>query len=325
MLVTSKSNTSVSSFAQLILSHGKPLIVATDKRPVPRNVERLAKSLGAKLYFPIETMSVNEKVELVKKYDVKVKNDHERDAVAAALKAYRHYVGLLRRINTSLSSLGLNHIYNNVVESMIFGYAENIDEAINKALTPKEEKKERKEFVRQEKVEKPAEVKRLERDVEILRKYNEKLLEEIKRLKQEKRVVVRDISLKKELKSLKDVLKQVKTLRRFELEGKIPLIEIKDFDSLDQLDELIDLKDRVLLVDADDLKLLNKYEIKAAVSLRDVDKSKLDFPVIVLESKDIKEKDDIKFIDGRLFEEKIKEARKVGLLEWVKDYRKRRI
>ena len=325
MLVTSKSNTSVSSFAQLILSHGKPLIVATDKRPVPRNVERLAKSLGAKLYFPIETMSVNEKVELVKKYDVKVKNDHERDAVAAALKAYRHYVGLLRRINTSLSSLGLNHIYNNVVESMIFGHAENIDEAINKALTPKEEKKERKEFVRQEKVEKPAEVKRLERDVEILRKYNEKLLEEIKRLKQEKRVVVRDISLKKELKSLKDVLKQVKTLRRFELEGKIPLIEIKDFDSLDQLDELIDLKDRVLLVDADDLKLLNKYEIKAAVSLRDVDKSKLDFPVIVLESKDIKEKDDIKFIDGRLFEEKIKEARKVGLLEWVKDYRKRRI
>jgi len=325
MLVVSKSNTSLSAFAQLILKHGKPLIVATDKRPVPRNVEKLAKSLGAKLYFPIETMSVHEKAELVKKCDVKVKNDHERDALAAALKAYRHYVGLLRRINTSLSSLGLNHIYNTVVESMVFGYAENIDEAINKALTPKEEKEEKRVEVKHEKAEKPQEVKRLERDLEILRKYNEKLLEEIKRLKQEKKVVAKDVSLKKELEGLKNVLKQLKSLRRLELEGKVPLIEIKDFNTLEKLDELIDLKDRVVLVDFDDLRLLNKYEIKAAVSLRKVDKSKLEFPVIFLDSKDIKEKDDIKFIEARLFEDKIKEARKEGLLEWVKEYRKRRI
>ena len=326
VMITSKTNTSLSSFAQMILKHGKPLIVATDKRPTPKNVEKLAKSLGARLYFPLETMSVHEKVEIAKRHDIKVKNDHERDAVAAAFKAYKQYVSLLRKINTSLSSLGLNHIYNKVVENMVFGYADNIDEAINKALTQKEEaKEEKKEAVKQPVVEKPAEVKRLERDVEILKKYNESLLEEIKRLKQGKRVVSKDFSLRKELSLLNDALKQLKMMRRLELEGKVPLVEIKDLNILEQLDELIDLKGRVVLVDFSDLRLLNKYEIKAAVSMMGVDKSKLEFPVIVLDNKDIKQKDNIKFIEVSLLEDKIKEARKEGLLEWVKDYRKRKI
>jgi predicted RNase H-like nuclease (RuvC/YqgF family) len=309
----------------MILKHGKPLIVATDKRPTPKNVEKLAKSLSAKLYFPLETMSIHEKIEIVKKYDIKVKNDHERDAVAAAFKAYKQYVSLLRKINTSLSSLGLNHIYNKVVESMIFGYADNIDEAINKALTQKEVKEEKKEVIKQEVVEKPVEVKRLERDVEILKRYNEKLLEEIKRLKQVKKVVAKDVSLRKELSLLNGVLKQLKTMRRLELDGKVPLVEINDLNTLDQLNELVDLKGRVVLVDFSDLRLLNKYEIKAAVSFRGVDKSKLEFPVIVLDSKDVKERDNIKFVEAGLLENKIKEARKEGLLEWVKDYRKRKI
>jgi predicted RNase H-like nuclease (RuvC/YqgF family) len=325
VMITSKTNTSISSFAQMILKHGKPLIVATDKRPTPKNVEKLAKSLGAKVYFPVETMSIHEKVEIAKRYDIKVKNDHERDAVAAAFKAYKQYVSLLRKINTSLSSLGLNHIYNKVVESMIFGYADNIDEAINKALTQKEVKEEKKEIIKQPAIEKPVEVKRLERDVEILKKYNEKLLEEIKKLKRRKRAVSKDFSLRKEFSMLSDVLKQLKSMRRLELEGKIPLVEVKDMSCLEQLDELIDLKGRVVLVDFGDLRLLNKYEIKAAVSMIDVDKSKLEFPVVVLESKDIKQKDNIKFIEASLFEEKIKEARKEGLVEWVKDYRKRKI
>ncbi len=325
VLITSKSNTSIAAFANMILRHGKAIIIASDRRPLPKNVEKLAKSLGAKIYLPPESLSIHEKIELVKKHDVKTKNDHERDAAAAALKAYKHYVGLLRKINTSLNSLGLSNIYNTVVESMIFGYADNLDEAINNALSNKTEtKKEEKIIIK--KIERPSDVKRLEKDIEVLKRYNSKLLEEIKRLK-EQRQKVRIVKDKSDLMQLKENIELLKKMRRLELEGKIPVIKIDDLSllNLDSLNEKVDLKQRVVLVNDKNLQNLNNYDIKAVISFTEVDRSKLDFPVIIIRESDIKEKDGIKYIDNAILEEGIKLARKTGLIEWVKDYRKRRI
>ncbi|MBU5688664.1 MAG: DUF460 domain-containing protein [Candidatus Aenigmarchaeota archaeon] len=327
VFLTSKTNTSISSFSQMILKHGKAIIVASDRKPLPKSVEKLAKSLGAKLFYPPESLSVHEKIELVKRYDIRTKNDHERDAVAAALKAYKHYVGLFKKINTSLNSLGLTNIYNTVVESMIFGYADNLDEAINKALSGKIVTLEEKKPITIIKTERKVDVKRLEKDIEILKKYNEKLLEENRKLKEMIKVKTKIVAPRKNDKNLKEIIELLKKTRRLEIEGKIPLIELKDLslENLENLNEKIDLFGRVVLVDSENLVTLNNFGVKAAVSLRDVDKSKIEFPVIVLDKKDIHEKEGIKYIEAFLFDERIKEARKTGLIEWVKNYRNRKI
>ncbi|MEM5777772.1 MAG: DUF460 domain-containing protein [Candidatus Aenigmatarchaeota archaeon] len=327
IFLTSKTNTSISTFSQMIMKHGKAIIVASDRKPLPKNVEKLAKSLGAKIFYPSESLSVHEKVELVKRYDVRTKNDHERDAAAAALKAYKHYVALFKKINTSLNSLGLTNIYNTVVESMIFGYVDNLDEAINNALSGKiivSEEKKPKIIV---KTERKVDLKRLEKDIEILKKYNEKLLEENKKLKELLKNRAKIVVTKRDDKELKENINLLKKIRRLEIEGKIPLIEIKDTNlaNLEVLNEKIDLFNRIVLVDSNNLTALNNFGVKAAVSLREVDKSKIEFPVIFLNEKEIKEKDGIKYIDVGFFEEKIKEARKTGLIEWVKNYRNRKI
>ncbi|MCS7135211.1 MAG: DUF460 domain-containing protein [Candidatus Aenigmarchaeota archaeon] len=322
VLLTSKNSSSIANISQIILKYGKPIIVATDRKPLPKSVEKLAKSVGAKVYVPPETLGVREKSDIVKRYEIRVKNNHERDAVASALKAYKHYVSLFRKVNTSLNSLGLNSIYNKVLESLIFGHAENLDEAINKALSVRE-------FVEEKKVEKPVkvekriDVKRLERDVEILRKYNERLEEEIKRLK-ERKPKVKIVFAWDELNKLKDNLEYVKKLRRLEVQGKTPIIDV-DSSTVEDVNKNIDLFGRVVFVKEKNLEFLNKYGVKACVTDKDVDKGKLEFPVIQIKEDEIKAEEGIKYVESSLVENKIREARKIGLIEWIKDYKKRRI
>ncbi|MEM5878143.1 MAG: DUF460 domain-containing protein [Candidatus Aenigmatarchaeota archaeon] len=329
IFLSSKTNAGIATFSKIITSHGKPLIVATDRKPVPKGVEKLAKSVGAKLFVPEDSMSVKEKEELVRRFNIKTKNDHERDALAAVVKAYKNYANLLRKIYISTSSLGLNEKYNEIVENIIFGRADNIDEAINLALSPK---------ISEKKIEKPAEkpavvkkdTSRLEKDIEILKRFNQNLLKENAQLVEmlNKSRVSSNDGLKKQIDELRRYLDLAKTYRRMEIEKKIPLIEIEkiDINLLGKLDEYIDLADRVVFVKKPvNLQELNEYKIRAAVVTQDVDRSKLDFPVIMIKERDIKDSGGIKYIEKEFFDQTIKDARKEGLKEWVKEYRKRRI
>lgn len=79
---------------------GKPLIVASDVQDMPYSVEKIRRAFSAIAYTPKQDVSVETKVELTAPYQYA--NDHERDALAAALDAYRQYrhkfQNLLKRI-----------------------------------------------------------------------------------------------------------------------------------------------------------------------------------------------------------------------------------
>ncbi|WP_148688617.1 MULTISPECIES: DUF460 domain-containing protein [unclassified Methanopyrus] len=89
---------SFSELTERIESLGRPAVVATDVTPVPQTVRRLARSLGARLYVPDRRLSVDEKRELVKGHlarqdqNVRPRDTHQRDALAAAVKAYHAIV-----------------------------------------------------------------------------------------------------------------------------------------------------------------------------------------------------------------------------------------
>ena len=78
-----------------ILANYSPAVIATDVKPVPKTVRKLSVAFNATLFFPTKLFSVNEKNLLTKAY--KTENDHERDALAAALKAYQHFSPKIRK------------------------------------------------------------------------------------------------------------------------------------------------------------------------------------------------------------------------------------
>ncbi len=68
---------------------GKPLIVASDVQEMPYSVEKVRRAFSAVSYTPRQDVSVETKIELTAPFPYA--NDHERDALSAALDAYRQY------------------------------------------------------------------------------------------------------------------------------------------------------------------------------------------------------------------------------------------
>jgi len=96
---------------QHITKCGVPVLIATDKNPPPEMVEKLAASLGVKLYIPDRSLSNSEKDvlvdEYVRSYGVSIKTTHERDALASCLKAYKAFEEKFIQIANRLNEIGL--------------------------------------------------------------------------------------------------------------------------------------------------------------------------------------------------------------------------
>ncbi len=83
------------------LTHvGRPLVIASDVREMPFSVEKVRRSFSAIAFSPKADISVEAKLEAARPFPYA--NDHERDALTAALEAQRHYAhrfsSLLRRV-----------------------------------------------------------------------------------------------------------------------------------------------------------------------------------------------------------------------------------
>ena len=87
-LVSSREMSS-SDVIEWIAARGRPLIVATDVFPTPGAVEKVKRSFNAVLYSPGMDVPAEEKITLGKEFGYK--NDHERDALAAASSAFKKY------------------------------------------------------------------------------------------------------------------------------------------------------------------------------------------------------------------------------------------
>jgi len=110
---------------KFIIGHGKTVLIATDVYPVPKNVRKLASTLNSKIYSPSKTFTVSSKTELVDSYLNEISSDnypanaHERDALAAAIKTYKHYQKKLQQIERRTEKLGLTPEEVDEVKSMV--------------------------------------------------------------------------------------------------------------------------------------------------------------------------------------------------------------
>ena len=90
-----------------ILEYGKPILLASDVNPPPDTVKALASKLGASLYYPKKDLTVSEKQAIIGRTGYKVSDSHQRDALAAAVKAFYHLKSKLDQIESSIKDIKL--------------------------------------------------------------------------------------------------------------------------------------------------------------------------------------------------------------------------
>lgn len=113
--VTSGKELDRGDIHNLLIELGHPALVATDKTPPPEMCRKLAASLGALLYAPQRPLSTGEKETIVAEFikqhpTIDIKNSHERDALAAALKAYSEFQEKLEKLSYRLREMGFYDI-----------------------------------------------------------------------------------------------------------------------------------------------------------------------------------------------------------------------
>ncbi|MCW7075852.1 MAG: DUF460 domain-containing protein [Candidatus Syntrophoarchaeum sp.] len=254
----------------LIAEIGKPLIVASDVTPAPSGVNRVKKAFNAILHEPQESLSIDTKIALARPFGYK--NDHERDALAAALDAYKSRALKFEQIaRKTPPGIDLDEVKAIVVRGS------SIDSAISSLLADKKMSTERIEDAEKKKVdyeilELRSNLRSAYERIELFKNYLKELElklkakdEEIEKLRleidaafsRERRVVLRERELKKknsEIKRLKGEIwnykeenkkllsriDYLKTVRKQEMRGEgIPLKVIEAFNK----NSILKLKD----------------------------------------------------------------------------------
>ena len=123
-----------SELVGLLIESGNPLIIATDRNPAPGTVERIKRAFNAILHTPASSLSVEQKQRDTKLFDYS--NEHERDALAAAIDAARSLRNKLESVQKRApADVELDEI------QMLVLRGHTVDSAINllkKPLTPTE-------------------------------------------------------------------------------------------------------------------------------------------------------------------------------------------
>nr|WP_303650292.1 DUF460 domain-containing protein [Halalkalicoccus sp. NIPERK01] len=94
--VLSTRTADTAAVIEWIVERGRPFLVAADVRPMPNTVEKIRRSFDAASWIPGTDLPVDEKQHRTRNegYD----NDHERDAIAAALFAHDDHAEQFERV-----------------------------------------------------------------------------------------------------------------------------------------------------------------------------------------------------------------------------------
>lgn len=189
LYVGSRRGISRAELTELLLSFGEPLVVASDVSPPPDYVEKLAKSFGAVVYSPPRLLEATEKQEIASEYALKyrmeVGDSHQRDALAAVVKAYKSYEPKLKQIEAKLREVGAEALAERVFAEVVRGKPlhralEDVTESVERKPAPPPAPP-TKAPVDKEAIRKLVEkIKEYKREIEQLREENRRLKEEVR-------------------------------------------------------------------------------------------------------------------------------------------------
>lgn len=220
----------------LLCSIGKPLVIASDVSVMPYTVEKIRRAFQAVAYTPRQDISVETKYELSGKYHYT--NDHERDALSAALEAYKFWNHkfsiILKRVPAGID---LNEVKAGIIRG------QSLEQIISVKKEPKPKEEETKPEINLDLSDERVKildgkvknlrilVSDLQKEIEDLKRDNQKLKGRIAEMKAERQykinidpdIVTRDniianlkVRLRKEEKNNKKLLRRLKRIKETE-------------------------------------------------------------------------------------------------------------
>ncbi len=245
--VKSKKGWNPSEVVEYITSLGKPVVIATDKSNPPDFVLKLKASFQAVLHAPKEDLSIERKRYLTSKFTFL--NDHERDAIAAAMDAYNSYKNKLKNIEKRIpmgmdvDAVKAEIIRGTPLKDIIAGEESKEKKDVEQPPQTDEVKILRDDLAKKDKI-----IRELEEENKLLRKEIKTLKEEIERLRakivalsrEEHEKVRRENyikTLEHELKELRSILKEkdrtIEELkRRIEVLKRMKVLEFSGWKSI---------------------------------------------------------------------------------------------
>jgi predicted RNase H-like nuclease (RuvC/YqgF family) len=135
VFITSMKNLSRPRLFELIFRHGEPVVIASDKTPLPRFFGRFAAGLDARLFFPRQVMTRKEKFlearEFRRARGRAWNNMHERDALVAGLTAWKAVRPTIAKIDRRLARAGLTDERSRVARDVL-ARRESIDKSLKR-------------------------------------------------------------------------------------------------------------------------------------------------------------------------------------------------
>ena len=243
--VWSSRTTDTADVIEWIIEHGRPVVVAADVEPMPETVEKIRRSFDAAGWIPTRDLPIDRKLHRTREeaYD----NDHERDAMAAALFAFDDHEDQFDRISAKVPpQFERGEVIARVVaggesvEAVLEEMAgEESDDEPEPAHEPRELTADEKEIKRlKERVERlESHVDELEGTVERKRERIEELESELSEARREERREARErrevTRLERENERLKRELSEAESAND-DLEGKLE--RLKELWKLDHSD-----------------------------------------------------------------------------------------
>jgi len=108
MLASSSKEFDLNTVVRQVIAIGDPVIIGTDRMKSPEYVLKLATKLGCRIYNPSYDLKVGEKIAATR--SLKLRNDHERDAAASAIYAFRDCRALLEKADKFLERESKHHL-----------------------------------------------------------------------------------------------------------------------------------------------------------------------------------------------------------------------
>jgi predicted RNase H-like nuclease (RuvC/YqgF family) len=284
--------------SQAIREIGQPLLIAVDRANASDSAEKLAARFGCSIWSPDKDLGVAEKADAVKQLvaeeakksgkETPSYSVHEKDALAAAIFAYKSFAGQFSKIDDTLAQVGMSAYGDEVKRMVLNGDVKNINEALEKMREKGKETKATKEeqpvIITPKKSEQMmlSKIKDLERSLDIQKMYIGKLetkirdLEKTKAQMQEdqirksetgrrqllenKEVSLRENmisnlhadmnALRKENEQLNAEIRKRDELAAITEEGSVPLVPVEEWsrEKLAEADRSFKAKDRILWV-----------------------------------------------------------------------------
>ncbi len=307
-MLHSSRTISIPDVIEMIAEQGRPLIIASDVFPTPNAVEKIRRAFNAVSGSPDVILTAGDKIEFATPYGYS--NNHERDAIAAAVSVYRKNKNKFEQIKKKIphgmdaDEVIAQVVRGKAVDAAILELTKKETKAPDAAQVPmikNEESQHFRELIRKYE-ESIGEMKKYQDELKIeldtkdeeLKKLGELIekqrSEAYKQFKKERIIQVRDKEIahlrnrisenNKKISYLNERIHRLKHIRRLEISGRaLPVKIISAFtkDSILKTQEEVGIKkdDIILLKDASGggsitAKMLSCLAVRAIIICNDM-------------------------------------------------------